>query len=542
MFAPEDARTAQAVATLAIPVHRAIAETRDAPVAYAERICALFHIQDLAENTPQCLDRPVIDGLGAMLLDPRLGEKRQDLFLARKAAEVLISVAQAPQPRLSADAWALLMEVLATARGLAHRGTAETMGALPCLNASAPIIAAPASAEGPVVPWSDVLRHAGLGAALRLECKGRSLLARNGSKDHILVVKMARASQDPIELAREAAWMETLAGTGNGFGCRFDIPEPLRFNGGHLVRPAGLPAAAPARGALHPEGWAIVYLAPADYFVYPNDADSGHLPEPDVFAEIMARAARLLGALAAGGIVHESPIALFHNRVQRHRRRDAGRYEWFRGGRLDRWLTSCAYPNWGPTGLRDFEHLIGFAGPPLHLYRHLGNHFLSLLLVSASYFRARDSRRVGLDPDGRPVDARDLFDADLLTRLIEDIFAGYHWGFVGQPPGGPLPLDAAGLARRMIEEMGVDRHMMEVLRVADQKNMSAEDFGDFLARRGFSPERITAVKQGEEDLAVPTGPHLGGFNQTISLPELITAVETMAAVCIGARHRRSRQN
>ncbi|MDD2603865.1 MAG: hypothetical protein PHF66_03515, partial [Desulfobacteraceae bacterium] len=49
--------------------------------------------------------------------------------------------------------------------------------------------------------------------------------------------------------------------------------------------------------------------------------------------------------------------------------------------------------------------------------------------------------------------------------------------------------------------------------------------------------QIETLHQGESDLAVSTGPHLGGFNQPISLPELITAVETMAAVCIAGRHR-----
>jgi hypothetical protein len=354
----------------------------------------------------------------------------------------------------------------------------------------------------------------------------------------LLVVKMARADQDPIELAMEAAWMEALAGRDWRFGCRFEIPEPLRFEGRHLLRPNGLPKPAPDRGALHPEGWAIAYLAPADYFVYPNDALSGRLPEPDEFVEIMGRAALLFGVLAAAGIVHEAPIPLFHNRVQRHRRRDAGRYEWFRGGRLDRWLASCAYPNWGSTGLRDFEHLVAFNGPPLHFYRHLGNHFLSLLLVAGSYFRARDSRRVGHLPDGRPVDARDLFDIDLLIRVIEAICRGYYRGFVGRPLQGAAPLDASALAGRMIEEMGVDRHMGEVLRAADQKAMTPVEFEAFLHRRGFAPSRTESLRQGEGDLAVSTGPHLGGFNQPISLPEMITAVETMAAVCIAGRYRR----
>jgi hypothetical protein len=532
-----DAHTAQAMATLAVPVHQAVAHTRDAPVAYAERIWALFHLQDVVRKAPEGLEAEVVPVLGRLLQEPRLGTKRQDLFLARKAAEVLVSLAGVPRPDLARGAWSALMETLAVTRGLAHRGTAETLGSLPCLDARVPQSPAPAPGGGGPVPWDKIVQRAGLGASLRIQRQGRSLLAGNGNGGRPLVVKMARADQDPLELAREAAWMESLAGQQQCFGCRFEIPEPLRFDGGHLVRPTGLPRAAPDGDMLHPEGWAIAYLAPADYFVYPNDPLSGRLPEPEAFIEIMGRAALLFGALAAAGIIHEAPIPLFHNRVQRHRRRDAGRYEWFRGGRLDRWLASCAYPNWGPTGLRDFEHLIAFTGPPLHFYRHLGNHFLSLLLVAGSYFRARDSRRVGQQPNGEPVDARDLFDADLLTRVIEEVFRGYRRGFVGRSGEEAMPLDAGALAARMVEEMGVDRHMAEILRATDQAAMTRADFESFLRRRGFPASRIETLRQGEGDLAVPTGPHLGGFNRTISLPELITAVETMAAACVAGRYR-----
>ena len=71
----------------------------------------------------------------------------------------------------------------------------------------------------------------------------------------------------------------------------------------------------------------------------------------------MGRAALLLGWLAGRGIVHEAAIPLFHNRVQRDRREDGGVYDWRLPGRLDRWLASALHPNFGLSGLRDFEHL-----------------------------------------------------------------------------------------------------------------------------------------------------------------------------------------
>ncbi len=126
--------------------------------------------------------------------------------------------------------------------------------------------------------------------------------------------------------------------------------------------------------------------------------------------------ARLLAVLASCGIVHLAPIALFHNRIQSDRRRDQGRYEWFRGGRLD-------------------------------------------------------------------------------------------------------------------------RNMVEVLRVADQKQMSLASFRLFLDRRGY-PGRDW--RKGEADIVIHTGPHLGAFNRPISVPDLIEAVGTVSAFCITGRFWRQK--
>jgi hypothetical protein len=529
-------RTTAALAALAYPVHRAIADRGDPAAAYADRIGALFHLADVAAADDSGAE--MVACLQRMLLDKALGSRRQDLFLARKAAEVLLHLTSSARPCLAREAWSALNRTLRRTTGLAHRGAAETIGALPCLGRKAARRLPFTRCGRRPIRWAEILARAGMGPPVRLEVQGRSLLARNGRAGPVLVVKQARAAQDPDDLAREAAWMTWLVETAPGFDCRFAVPEPLAFDGAHLVRVEGLPAPGPPNPELHPERWAICYLALESYFVYPNDPRPALRPPPEAFVEIMGRAARLLGALAGIGIVHEAPIPLFHNRVQRHRRRDAGRYEWFRGGRLDRWLASCAYPNWGPDGLRDFEHLVEFDGPPLHLYRHLGNHFLSLLLVAGSYFRVQDPGRAGRRSDGDPVDARDLFDPDLLGRTIVAIFEGYYRGFVGTGASEKPPLEPQGLAARMIEEMGVDRHMEEVLRAADQRAMSRDAFQSFLSRRGFSARQIAALRRGEQDLTVLTGPHLGGFNQTISLPELVTAVEGMAAACIAGRHRR----
>jgi hypothetical protein len=89
----------------------------------------------------------------------------------------------------------------------------------------------------------------------------------------------------------------------------------------------------------------------------------------------------------------------------------------------------------------------------------------------------------------------------------------------------------------MIEAMGVDRHMEEVLRVADQMEMSDESFKAFLKSRGYSEDDIKVLKKGVEDVTVYTGPHLGGFNERISIPELTESVGAMSALCIAGRYR-----
>ena len=113
----------------------------------------------------------------------------------------------------------------------------------------------------------------------------------------------------------------------------------------------------------------------------------------------------------------------------------------------------------------------------------MGAQLLSLFLVAGSYFRMKESQRVGLEPNGRPVDARNLFHKPLLVKIVQGIFEHYYHGFVGKPFEGTLPLDVSGLADRMVDEMGVDRYMEEILRVVDQTEMTKEAFMDFLVER-----------------------------------------------------------
>ena len=88
----------------------------------------------------------------------------------------------------------------------------------------------------------------------------------------------------------------------------------------------------------------------------------------------------------------------------------------------------------------------------------------------------------------------------------------------------------------MIEEMGVDRYMEEILRVPDQNDMTDTEFKRFFEDAGYSTDQIKELKKGESDIVMHTGPHLGGFNRQISLPELIESVAAMSALCIAGKY------
>ncbi|MEJ2040757.1 MAG: SidJ-related pseudokinase [Desulfosarcinaceae bacterium] len=519
---------------------RALEVLSDKPSDFQAILFALQDLYDLAGRNPDEICGRTLASLRALLLSRHSDRQRQRLFVFRHAASILSQlIAGARRTPAGRGAWEAIREVLGKGRDLALRAAAESLGILPAAVTPATPPALP-PLTGPALSWHKLLASAGFGAAAEVAVKGRTLVVGKAGTSTVLAVKFARDKSEGPGLQCEAGWMAHLNENPPQNVMRCDIPQPLARRQGWVVsvRDAPFKTAGAAGGG--GRGLAIAYLVSSDYFRYPNPADPTLLPSPAGFAEIMQRNAFLLGCFAAGGLGHQAPIPLFHNRVQQERRRDGGLYEWFRAGRLDRWLASCAYPNFGVSGIRDFEHLVpvGGSGGDLQLYRMIGQHLLSLLLVAGSYFRVREPQRRGLDVCGRPVDARDLFDPALLQAWIEMVFKGYHHGFVGGGPDTALPVDTGALALRMVEEMGVDRHMEEILRTADQNQMSPAQFRTFLLERGYPPDALAGVVRGRDDLVLPTGPHLGEFNRGISLPEIIEAVAAIAALCIAGRFRR----
>ena len=492
---------------------------------------AIADLRHLARTTPHRLDERTIGALGILLRSDRFRRVRQRYFLFREAAAVMRDMAKAADGSpMGPAALAALATLLGQVHGSAHRGVAEALGSLPVS------IRGPALPDGrhgppPTMGWDDLLAANGLRPAAASYRIGRSVVTPLSRSDRLLVVKLAREGDRVADLSREILWMQALRQPEFTVACRFHIPRPLTVDCQSLLRLRSLPLPPPEGAARFPRDLAIAFVAHRDYFVYPNQR---HI-DGTAALEMLGRNAFLMGRLASMGVIHDAPIPLFHNRTQRMRRDDQGRYQWFRAGRLDQWLDSCAFPNLGLSGLRDFEHLASFTGDSRHLYRHIGSHFLSLLLVAGSHFRCRDKGRRGLDDNGAPQDTRDLFDRSLLAAMIRDIFGRYYAGFTGTAAPRRLPLDEDRLVDRMIDEMGVDRHMTELLRRVDQQQMSDAQFADFLAQRGYGVSRRERCRRGEKDMRFVSGPHLGDFNRPISLPELIEAVAAMSAVCIAGR-------
>ncbi|MBW2020317.1 MAG: SidJ-related pseudokinase [Deltaproteobacteria bacterium] len=500
---------------------------------------AVRDLHAIVRTYPETIKPETITILKGVLEGREHASQTQAYFLYREAADALASVVVRASGEPVECAIAALKHVLGTVAGDSHRATAEALGSLP-FSIHGPKISEMTIQDIPSVNWQGISGKNGTTNGHAPAVLGRSLIASLDKEERLLVVKLACNEDSFQSILREAVWMEHLNSGGYSFPIRFHIPTPIKIKGGYVFRLQNIPVRMPEGIGLHPKRYAIGFIAHKGYFTYPNDHRMERRLTMEEFREVILRNAWLLGRLTSLGIVHCAPIPLFHNRIQRHRRPDNGIYEWQRGGRLDRWLGSCAYPNFGLTGIRDFEHLIAFNGLSRKLYPHIGTHILSLLLVTGSYFRHKDPEKVGLDGQGAPVDARELFDKSALKALIQGIFLSYYHGFVESEFTGEVPFNFDELASRMIEEMGVDRHMEEVLRVVDQEQMTDEAFRDFLQKSGYPEEEIANFKKGAKDIMIHTGPHLGGFNQRISLPELIEFVGSVSALCILDRYQKER--
>ncbi|MEA2060577.1 MAG: SidJ-related pseudokinase [Thermodesulfobacteriota bacterium] len=484
------------------------------------------------EKAPESATELTIDALASILTSTRFDSEKQALFLYREACKAMVSLVRLNRNPLSHQIIPTLQTMLVKSSKNRHRAIAETLGTLPLNSPSFPCEPEPETCFT-LTSFETLAKKLKIRNIRRMKWFGRSL-AGETLENRTGVIKFVKQKASPFALTLETGWMDFLSAAFQDKEVEFDIPVPLRSDTSSLFKLKEMPEKLGLNPTHQGDIFVIAFTADKNYFKYPNEKASA-LSKKEL-VKIMNLNAWLLGRCTSLGVVHTSPIPLFHNRVQQNRRHDLGVYRWEQGGRLDRWLESSRYPNFAASGLRDFEH---FELLKTHKKRghYLGSHILSLVLVAGSYFRNLSPELRGKNQIGQPVNATALFDKALFTQIIDTTVKAYFKGFTGGHTG-QLPEISSAFMDALIEKMGIDDHMEEVLRINDQNNMDQETFENFLMERGFNRETIAVLKKGKKEITINTGPHLGGFNQKISVPQLTDFLFTCSALCISEKYTR----
>ncbi len=491
---------------------------------------------------PESITEHTVSALAYVIESKRFESQKQSFFLYREACEALVHILEitGKDHHPACMVIPLMEKVLGQSTNNRHRAVAEVLGALP-LEIQGPSHDMDSSwAE---IDFHELTSKLGITDLTKMYWQGRSLLGESiletsseTSSETTGVIKFVRKDEDPFDIIIEPMWMSFLKSEFLSYDVKFDIPEPFKKNEKYLLKIQNIPHKILAENSLHPEYFAIAYTATKEYFNYPNGKTfQKKAINAEKLKEIFMNNAWLLGRLSSMGIVHTALIPLFHNRVQQNRRDDGGIYQWERGGRLDQWLESCRYPNFAVSGLRDFEHLKSLETSK-KLHHYIGSHLLSLILVLGSCFRNINPDAKGFDTKGKPVDTRDLFDRDLFDEIVNIIINNYYQGFTDRCLKNRYFSFPVDLINSLIDEMGVDHHMEEILRIDDQNRMDMDEFTEFLLARGMNTDEIASCEKGKKDIRILTGPHLGGFSQRISVPELIDFIFSCAALCVSGRY------
>ncbi len=490
---------------------------------FTSHYMVLKNIEDVIRESPDNIDRTIILALEKILKHKAHDTQKLASILYREAAnllrEISIKIRDEYKKELSLN---ILKEFSLNLLNRSSLPASFALGTMP-LKIKGPDIEKISIIEDTLcVELDDIFSYLkdNPGRKIRI---GRSIIWEVPRLNKLLVFKFAKNREDIRNLLTEIKWIIFLRQ--DGWARFFEIPKEIKIKEHFLFL---------SKEYKHPF---ICFLVSKDYFVYPNGG--GLIPNIDSneFLEIVSKNAKILGMLAQNGILHTAIIPLFHNRTQRTRRDDGGRYIWQRGGRLDRWLDSSLYPNIGKSGIRDFEHIISYDGTNRRrFYAEIGSHFLSFILIIGSYFRMRCAEKRGIGPKGTPVDVREIFDRDIMKKAIEGVVKNYFLGFCGYELKYINFKYMDTLICRLIDEMGVDRYMEEILRIEDQQQMTDKEFREFLLNHGLKEEDIYGLKKGEKDISLLTGPHLGEFSGRISIPELIQFVGSTAALVISSKY------
>ncbi len=502
--------------------------------------------------SPNSISEQIVQALASVIESEKFESEKQAFFLYKEACDVLVKILTHVNRDKSSESSethgnypvksrsfnnseaiiSIMEKVLSESINDRHRAVAEALGSLP-LNISGPSLdIKPAFGK---TSFQKLISKLGLKDYSEMHWQGRSIIGKKNS-GLICVIKFVRENENPSDIVIEPWWMNFLNTNYKIYNTKFDIPKPIEINGNYLLKIKDIPEDLITPPNLHIPYFAIAYTITEEYFLYPNGNSFQYKKiDKQVLKHIFKFNAWLLGRLTAKGIIHTALIPLFHNRVQSDRRQDRGIYNWEQGGRLDQWLESCKYPNFAVSGLRDFEHFISI-DTSKKIHHYIGSHLLSLILVLGSCFRNINPKAKGWDESGNPIDTRNLFDRELFHEIITIIIKEYYRGFTGQNIGKFFPLPENAMVEKLIDKMGVDDNMEEILRVDDQNRMDMKEFKEFLITRGMTNDEIKKFEKGNQDITILTGPHLGGFSQRISIPELIDFIFSCSAMCVSGKY------
>ncbi len=389
----------------------------------------------------------------------------------------------------------------------------------------------------PDIRWQDFKQEVSRSTNLTMDWNkarfiSRSLIVPISGTENNLVIKFARTGQMPNELLDEQFWNFYLRLRYPG---RFNaLPKPVKIKDSFIFGLADFPSQKPQKLKLHNRGYAIAFIVQKDYNL--KTINDPHVYSGEEFTSGLDITSAQLGFLASGAIFHQDIIPLFHNRQAGRERLDNGAYDPTVNppGRLDRWLNSTDWPNWWTGGIRDAEHLTQGTSLPLETYYSATTSaLLGLHLSLGSYFRNNDRTRTGLTASGQAHDTRDLFEPELFRKALETVYRSYAAGLGLRLKF--MPYDLGHLTARMIEKMGLDTDMEEMLRFNIHNRMSNEEFIRFFLERGYTlpeiEEKFLPQKGMDIDISLVSGPHLGGFNQENSLPEMVDSIRIFSLMC-----------
>ncbi len=455
----------------------------------------------------------------------RFDSQKQIYFLYHEAALTLVNMAQTRECPFNRTILPKLESLMLKSSGQRLKAISQAIGTLKLPLPKPENLKIPENIDPIEIPLETLVKKFGLlngqsGKSFHWEWKGRSLMAR--TKTEICgVIKFATSSKNIRDLYKEALWMNRLNETPLYSQCLVPVPVNIERQYIFTVKDP-LPQGSPDTllGAA-----CMAFIPCPGYYDYPNQKGS----TPDQAKAAFFKSAEILGLLSSHGIFHTALIPLFHNRVQQARRNDNGRYLWEHAGRLDQWLDSSMFPNFAASGLRDFEHMVQKADLK-DLGHYTGEYLLSFILSAGAFFRNKAPHRRGKNDQQPHVDTRDLFSKILFQDFVTGICQHYFKGLTGfdlcDIPLFNIPL----LIDRLIERMGSDEHMEEVLRVRDQLDMNDEQFEKYLRAKGVGQIPV----RGENEIVLFTGPHLGGFNQAISIPDVIDFLFKFSACCVSS--------